>query len=106
MEQTGDPLTQVKKLLAIEEHPEERNFLEYMDGPNSVDHRYLHEDCACGGAFALSVAKRLGLSMPTLEAFLVVAGTINDRDYIGGGRTLENLGFGAEMTLEDIYKEI
>ena len=41
-----------------------------------------------------------------MEAFLGVAGAINDRDYIHGGRTLENLGFGAEMSLEDVYKEI
>ena len=73
-----------------------------MDGPYALDHRYLHEDCGCGGAFALSVARRLGMEMPVLEAFLGVAGAINDRDYIHGGRTLENLGFAAEMTLPEI----
>ena len=53
---------------------------------------------------ATEVAKRLGMSMPVLEAFLGVAGAINDRDYIGGGRTLENLGFPASLTLDEIYK--
>lgn len=106
MTQHGEPMGMINKVLHLEEHPEVAVFYEYMDGPNSVDHRYLHEDCGCGGAFALSVAKRLGLEMPVMEAFLGVAGAINDRDYIHGGRTLENLGFGAEMSLEDIYKEI
>ena len=104
MEQPGDPMAMIHKILKLEEHPEVATFYEYMDGPNSLDHRYLHEDCGCGGAFALSVAKRLGMSMPVLEAFLGVAGAINDRDYIGGGRTLENLGFPASLTLDEIYK--
>ena len=54
----------------------------------------------------LSVAKRLGMEMPVLESFLGVAGAINDRDYIHGGRTLENLGFSAELSMDDIYKQI
>ena len=41
-----------------------------------------------------------------MEAFLGVAGALNDRDYIHDGRTLENLGFPADMTLEDIYAQI
>lgn len=106
MTQHGEPMGMINKVLHLDEHPEVSVFYEYMDGPNSVDHRYLHEDCGCGGAFALSVAKRLGLEMPVLEAFLGVAGAINDRDYIHGGRTLENLGFPADMTLEDIYAQI
>ena len=77
-----------------------------MDGPYALDHRYLHEDCGCGGAFVLSVAKRLGMQIPVLESLLGVAGAINDRDYINGGRTLENLGFPEGMTLEEIYSKV
>ena len=101
-----NPTGLVDKVLHLDEHPEINVFYEYMDGPNSVDHRYLHEDCGCGGAFALSVAERLGMDMPVLRAFLGVAGALNDRDYIRDGRTLENLGFPKEMSLEDIYKVI
>ncbi len=106
MTQHGEPMGMINKVQHLDEHPEVHVFYEYMDGPSALDHRYLHEDCGCGGAFALSVAKRLGLEMPTLEAFLGVAGAINDRDYIHGGRTLENLGFPAGMTLEEIYRQI
>ena len=102
----GNPTGMIDKVLHLDEHPEINVFYEYMDGPNSVDHRYLHEDCGCGGAFALSVAERLGMDMPVLRAFLGVAGALNDRDYIRDGRTLENLGFPKEMSLEDIYKVI
>lgn len=106
MKQHGVPMGMIEKVQNLEDHPEVHVFYEYMDGPNALDHRYLHEDCGCGGAFVLSVAKRLGMEMPVLESFLGVAGAINDRDYIHGGRTLENLGFSSDMTLEDIYKQI
>lgn len=90
----------------IEAYPESRIFYEYMDGPYALDHRYLHEDCGCGGAFAISMGKRLGIEMPLLSAFLQVAGAINDRDYINDGRTLENIGFPEGMSLEEIYQQI
>ena len=106
LSQHGDPMGMITKVQHLDEHPEVHVFYEYMDGPGALDHRYLHEDCGCGGAFALSAAKRLGLEMPVLEAFLGVAGAINDRDYIRGGRTLENLGFAAGMTMEEIFKQI
>lgn len=107
MTEHGDPMAMIEKVLHLEEHPEVHTFYRYMDGPCALDHRYLHEDCGCGGAFAVSAARRLGLDMPVLTAFLGVAGAINDRDYLGkDGRSLENLGFPAEMSLEEIYRQI
>ena len=44
----------------------------------------------------------MDMQMPVLESLLGVAGAINDRDYIHGGRTLENLGFAPELTLPQI----
>lgn len=102
----GVPTGMIDKVLDLDNHPEVHVFYEYMDGPNAVDHRYLHEDCSCGGAFALSAARRLGMDMPVLRSFLGVAGAINDRDYINDGRTLENLGFSKDMSLEEIYKAV
>ncbi len=102
----GVPTGMIEKVLDLENHPEVHVFYEYMDGPNAVDHRYLHEDCSCGGSFVLSVAEHLGMDMPVLRSFVGVAGAINDRDYIGGGRTLQNLGFHKEMSLDEIYDAI
>ena len=106
MTEHGNPMGMIEKVLHLDEHPEVHIFYKYMDGPFALDHRYLHEDCGCGGAFALSVAEHLGMDMPVLRSFLGVAGAINDRDYIHGGRTLENLGFPKDMPLEEIYKAI
>ena len=107
MEEHGNPMGMINNIQHLEDHPEVHTFYEYMDGPYALDHRYLHEDCGCGGAFAISVAKRLGMEMPVLTAFLGVAGAINDRDYLGkDGRSLENLGFSESMSLEEIYQAI
>ncbi|MBQ9814806.1 MAG: NAD/NADP octopine/nopaline dehydrogenase family protein [Lachnospiraceae bacterium] len=102
----GEPTGMANKIAHIDEHPEVRIFYEFMDGPNALDHRYLHEDCGCGGAFAVSMAKKLGLEMPTLEAFIKIAGVINGVDYFAEGRTLENLGFTKDMTIEEIFAKV
>lgn len=102
----GQPTGMINKVLRIEEHPEVATFYKYMDGPDALDHRYLHEDCGCGAAFVISVAERLGLDMPVLRAFLGVAGALNDRDYLRDGRTLENLGFPAGMSMEEISRSV
>lgn len=88
------------------QHPFMWTFREYMDGPNTMDHRYIHEDCGCGGALVLSIAKRLGFECPILTSLMLLAGTINSRDYINGGRTLENLGFPESMTMNEIIAQL
>ena len=41
-----------------------------------------------------------------LKAFVDVAGVITEEDYMADGRTLENLGFGADMTVEEIMAAV
>lgn len=88
------------------QHPFMWTFREYMDGPDTMDHRYIHEDCGCGGALVLSIAKRLGYACPVLESLLLLAGTINGRDYINDGRTLENCGFDESLSMEQIFAQL
>lgn len=99
-------MTMIQKLKHPEEHPENHFFRDYMDGPYAVDHRYLNEDCGCGGAIAVSVGKRLGFKMPIMTSLLTIAGAINGRDYLRDGRTLENLGFPVEASIEEIFAQI
>lgn len=95
-----------EKYQNIGAYPDSKIFYENMNGPHTLEHRFLTEDCSCSGAFAVSMGKRLGLELPLLSAFLVVAGTITNRDYLKDGRTLENLGFPKEMTLSEIYAQL
>ncbi|MCD7806993.1 MAG: NAD/NADP octopine/nopaline dehydrogenase family protein [Lachnospiraceae bacterium] len=96
----------IDKLLHPQDHPENHYFRDYMDGPYAVNHRYLNEDCSCGGALAVSMGRRLGFEMPLMTSLLTIAGAINGRDYLKEGRTLENLGFDESMTLEEIFAKI
>ena len=106
LQEHGNPMATINKVQHLDAHPEIWNFYKYMVGPNALDHRYLHEDCGCGGAFAVSMGKRLGLELPVLSAFLGVAGALNNRDYMRDGRTLENLGFPESMTPDEIYLQL
>lgn len=105
VEEHANPLGMYDKVTHPDEHPEIDVFMT-LGGPDCVKHRYLTEDCSCGAAILLSFAKRLGLEMPVLEAFVKVAGIITEEDYMATGRTLENLGFGAEMTVEQIMAAV
>lgn len=95
----------------FEELRDWRNHPEYsvfrtLAGPDSLTHRYVAEDCWACGALALSCADRLGLPMPTLRAVIQLASSINGVDYAGTGRSLENLGFEASLSMEEIVAQI
>ncbi len=101
----ANPLGMYEKVTHADEHPEMSVFMT-LAGPDCVDHRYLTEDCSCGAAIALSFAKRLGVNMKVLAAFVEVAGILTGHDFIAEGRTLENLGFGEEMSIEEIMAAV
>ena len=105
VEEHANPLGMFDKVIHSEEHPEISVF-RTLGGPDCIKHRYLTEDCGCGAAILLSFAKRLGIEMPVLKAFVEVAGIITEEDYLANGRTLENLGFGAEMSVEEIMAAV
>jgi len=107
MPEHHNPLEMIGKVQDPSHHPENSVFYEHMTGPDALDHRYLNEDCGCGGAFAVSAGRRCGIEMPVLSSFITIAGAINGRDYLGkDGRTLENLGFPAEMSMQEILRQI
>lgn len=86
-------------------HPE-YNVFRTLTGPDSLKHRYVEEDASACAAMALSCAERAGIQMPVLKAVLTIASAVNQDDYYGKGRTLENLGYSKEMSMEDILIKI
>ncbi len=86
-------------------HPEYGVF-RTLKGPDSLKHRYVEEDAAACASMALSCADRFGVEMPVLRAVVTLAGAVNGKDYYESGRTLENVGFGPEMTMEEIISQI
>jgi opine dehydrogenase len=63
-----------------------------IKGPQSLDHRYLHEDVGWGLVPWIQLAGVFGVSVPTMEALTRLAGMVNNIDYMVHGLTLEKMG--------------
>lgn len=74
-------------LLDIDHHPEMRAF-RALKGPDSVHHRFIEEDAACGLAMLCSLAAHHHVDVPVADALLTLAGKLTDNDYRQTGRTL------------------
>jgi opine dehydrogenase len=64
----------------------------WIKGPPSLDHRYLHEDVGWGLVPWSEMGRAYDVPTPTMDALIVLGGTLNDRDYRVEGLTLERLG--------------
>jgi len=73
------------------------------DAPKSLSYRYLTEDVPFLLVPVASFGRALGVPCPLIESVILLAGTINDRDFYEEGRTLEKLGL-QSAGREDIAK--
>ncbi len=63
--------------------------------PNTLNHRYFHEDIGLGLVLYCSLGARFGVPTPTAEAFVRMGSAISNVDYMArGARTLNSLGLG------------
>ncbi len=88
------------RMMDYDNYPELDDFRS-LKGPNSLDHRYVKEDAACGDSLILSLADRLGIEMPVLRSLVTLASAINGCDYASEGITLKKLGVNG-VTPEEI----
>lgn len=71
--------------------------------PNTLDHRYMHEDVGEGLITWLALAEVAGVPLPTVEALVTLAETVTGRDYRSEKpRRLETLGLGGRSLREMI----
>lgn len=94
-----------EELVDWKNHPEYSVF-RTLKGPDSLKHRYVEEDSLACASMVLSCAERAGVDMPVLKSVLTLASTVNGTDYYKEGRTLENVGFEKDMTMDDILHAI
>lgn len=80
--------------------PEALCYFRSLDGPSSFSHRYVSEDAACGVAMIVSLGKQYQVPTPLTEAYLTIAQSINQENYLKTGRTLETVGLANLMTEE------
>ena len=81
----------MKQLSDKEQFPQFNGFRS-LEGPLTMQDRYIFEDAQNGATFLSSLADAVGLSAPLARAFVTVASAINGSDYYASGRTLEKLG--------------
>jgi len=60
--------------------------------PQTLDHRYIHEDVPMSLVPIASMGRRYGVSVRGMESLIRLAIIANQVDYWQTGRTLENLG--------------
>lgn len=67
-------------------------FFREMDGPGSLEHRYIAEDVPCLLCFFVSIARHLNVPIPLFEGIVNMLSVAAGKDFYAEGRTLENLG--------------
>ncbi|RRJ47118.1 octopine dehydrogenase, partial [Pseudomonas aeruginosa] len=63
-----------------------------IPGPNHVENRYLTEDIAYGLVLWSSLGRVIDVPTPNIDAVIVIASTILERDFFEDGLTVEELG--------------
>ena len=92
-----DPVTCVEQGYAesadyLECYSRGPGFIEFRS-PNTLDHRYFHEDMGMGLVLFCDLGRLLGVPTPTCEAIVRMGSVISGIDYLTAGRrTLKRLG--------------
>lgn len=87
----GRAAGQIEALLEYEKHPELTIF-RGLEGPTSINHRYIIEDAYAGNSLLLSLAKEFDIEAPVCEGLISIASALNKTDFYRNGRTLEFFG--------------
>ena len=62
--------------------------------PDSMMHRYVHEDIPFGQVPIASIGEQVKVPTPTMKGLITIASVFNEIDYWRMGRSAENLGLG------------
>lgn len=78
-------------------------YFRLMDGPGSLEHRYITEDVPYLTCFFVSVAHAAGVRVPLFEGVVGLLSAAAGRDFAAEGRTLKNLGWG-DLSREELIR--
>lgn len=71
-------------------------------GPDTLEHRFLHEDIVSTLVPASSLAELAGLKTPVIDGIISIISALTQKDLRGQGRRLENLGL-AGMSAQEVF---
>lgn len=63
-----------------------------LEGPNSLDNRYLTEDTPYSLRAIVSIGESLGIKTPNMNAIITIGSALRGADYMKDGRTMEIMG--------------
>lgn len=89
-----------------------RAYIDYLVKPKPIDHigaaingRYVTEDVPYGLVPMSELGRKLGVATPLIDAFIEIAGVMNQEDYRKSGSGLKALGL-AELSKEQIIDSV
>lgn len=92
MECTVPPAPRDFLAAVMDTENEDYRYFREMDGPTSLEHRYITEDVPCLLCLFVSIARKLGVPIPLFEGIVGILSAAAGVDFYAEGRTLENLG--------------
>lgn len=72
-------------------------------GPNSIQDRYLTEDCPYGLVPWASIGKLIGVQTPIMDASIAIYNVVHEKDWTVEGLTVEDLGIDG-MSADEILR--
>ena len=81
----------MKELSDKEQYPQFSGFRS-LEGPLTMQDRYIFEDAQNGASFLSSLGDMIGSPAPIARALVTVASAINGEDYYAEGHTVDKLG--------------
>jgi len=73
-----------------------------LHAPDSLDHRYIHEDVPTGLVPMIALAEAVGHDVPCMKIILALADLVLDRDFRRLGRNAAAMGFAAGASVAEI----
>lgn len=74
----------------------------YSMGPDSFEHRFLHEDICSTLVPATALAELAGIRVPLIDALISIISAVTKKNLKAEGRTLEQLGL-AGMDAQEVF---
>lgn len=72
-----------------------------LEGPNTLDNRYLTEDTPYSLRAIVAIGESLGIKTPNMNSIITIASALMGKDYMADGRTMDTMGL-KNMSIEEL----
>lgn len=72
-----------------------------LEGPNTLNNRYLTEDTPYSLRAIVAIGESLGIKTPNMNSIITIASALMGKDYMSDGRTMDTMGL-KNMSIEEL----